>query len=319
MAAMASSNMTESGSSMSLARSPSPASDTWSAPILITVADEALRLLVRLPHVQDTPQSAHLREALQSGHLHEALWNAAGAVEQSPQPQPCGCAFMRKEHAPLRRPAPRDRAETPGEQDGQLHDLPWARLHELQEHPVMWAAARAIVLLLLLLTLSLRETEVDDAPPTKLPAGRKKASAWLAARTSAAATDSVVDFMGSTWREVDGSLLAVGLFLADTKKERGRGAAARCGGLADVPQYSPPPTILTVLETRFYECLDVVMLYPSLRPLYLPKHSLKTFKRALCRKGIPVASRHILSSLAGRHIRDVKRRSSTNRLSRASA
>lgn len=111
---------------------------------------------------------------------------------------------MRTEQAPQRQPAPWDRAETPEEQEGQAQDLPCAGLHEVQEHPAPWAAARATVprLLLLLLTACwVRRSEAeDDAPPTtKLPAGMKKASTSLAANATAAATKNrEVNFMSST-------------------------------------------------------------------------------------------------------------------------
>lgn len=199
MAAIVSSNMTDSGSSTSLSRSPAllpAASDTWPAPaILITVADEAPRLagrLVQTLHVQGSPVA---REE-QSEHSQQAPWNATGAGEQSPQPQPSGCACMRTEHAPQRQLASWDRPETPEEQDGHRHDLPQVRVHEMQEHPAPWAAARATTLLLLLTLLCPVRGEVDEAPPTKFPTGAKKASAFLATNASTAAPNTAMDFMG---------------------------------------------------------------------------------------------------------------------------
>lgn len=188
--------MTDSGSSTSLSRSPSPASETWSAPILITVAEEAPRLPGRLVQALQVQGSPLVREA-QSGHSQQALWNAAGAVEQSPQPQPTGCACMRTEHAPQRQPAAWDRAETPEVQAGQRHDLPQVRLHEMQEHPGELAAGRATALLPRLTPCAVRAGEVDDAPPTKFPAGTKNASALLATKASTEAPSTVMDFIVS--------------------------------------------------------------------------------------------------------------------------
>lgn len=205
MVAMASSNMTDSGSSASLALSPS-ASDIC-PPILITVADEAPRLPGRLVHAVHVQGSPLAREE-QSGQLQQALWNAAGAGEHSPQPQPAGCACMRTEHAPQRQPAACDRAESPDEQDGQRHDLPHVpALHEGQEHPPETrAAARAPMLLLLLTLCAVRAGEVGEAPPTKLPAGTKKASACLTTRARTAAPSTATHFMVFRSKGLDSAL-----------------------------------------------------------------------------------------------------------------
>lgn len=192
--------MTDSGSSASLALSPSPASDTCPAPILIAVADEAPRLpgrLAQAPHAQEQP-CVLAAEAPQSGHSHEAPWNAAGAGEHSPQPQPTACACMRTEHEPQRQPAACDRDESPEAQDGQLHDFPQVpALHEGQEHPPETRAAPRAPMLLLLLTLCAVRGEAGDAPPTKLPTGAKKASACLATKASTAPPSTAIDFMVS--------------------------------------------------------------------------------------------------------------------------
>lgn len=93
MAAMVSSNMTDSGSSASRCRRPSPAADTCPAPVIrITVAEEAPLLPPARPaqalHAQASPCA--LEQPPQSGQLHEEPWNAAGAAgAQSPQPHPC--------------------------------------------------------------------------------------------------------------------------------------------------------------------------------------------------------------------------------------
>ncbi len=199
MAAMVSSNMTDSGSSASRVRSPSPGADTCpSAPMLITVAKAPRRpgRVVQTLHMQGAPRA--LEQPPQSGQLQEDPLNAAGAAgEQSPQPQPAPWACMRTAHAPQRQPAPWDRAETPVEQDGQLHDLPQARLQEGQEHPLPRVKAPATAVPLPPSLKPCRPTRaVEEAPFTRPAAGTKNASTSFAAQARAAATKAV-DFICS--------------------------------------------------------------------------------------------------------------------------
>lgn len=176
---MVSSNWTDSGSSASLclsAPSPSPPA------MLITVTKEAARLL--LGRLLRTPQSGQ-------SHSHEALL----CEVVSPQPR---CAFMPTE----------DLLETPDEQEGQAHDLPWAPVQETQEHDLPWAPvqeeqehpawwAQPGAMLLMLTIWDAREAE--DAPPTKLPeAGMKKPFTPLAKERAAAQINTKQDFMSLT-------------------------------------------------------------------------------------------------------------------------
>lgn len=154
---------------------------------------------MQAPHVQDT---LHAEVPTHVGHLHDDPWKAPllpSVDEQSPQPQPCGCACMRTEQAPQRHPAQWDSPERAAEdvQEGHVQDLPWAPLgeHEEQEHPVPCEAAALRLCCRPIEEVEEDKREVGNAPGVITPAGMKKASASLATSASVAAPIRSVGFM----------------------------------------------------------------------------------------------------------------------------
>lgn len=199
---MVSSNTTDCGSPTSRclnAVAASPSCSDWPLPMPITVNLEAARcpfpLAMQALHVQGRPCAEVLTHL---EHLQEHPWKAPllSVDEQSPQPQPSGCACMRTEQAPQRHPPPWDRAETAAkdEQEGHMQEHPWAPLgeHEEQEHP---AACDAAVPRLCCAEVDEDKGEVENAPPATTPAGMKNASALLATSASTAAPITPVGFM----------------------------------------------------------------------------------------------------------------------------